>query len=57
MFYKFENNQLYCNGTIVGPLYEIYKESDGWYWFPDNVQALEFFNQTTYEGNIQYIDL
>lgn len=57
MFYKFENNQLYSNGTLMGNLYELYMEADGWYWFADGQDALAFFNQPDYSGNIIIIDL
>lgn len=67
MFYKFENNQLYCNGTVMGDLYSLYKEEDGWYWFNDETQALETlcenYEQLSAEqiqnccSNVIYVDL
>ena len=58
MFYKFENEQLYTNGTIIGPLYDLYPENEGWYWFPSDQEALVYFNQdlTTYTNGIIFVD-
>lgn len=58
MFYKFENNQLYCNGTLMGDLYSLYPEEEGWRWFTDEVTALTEFNVDveTYENGIILVD-
>lgn len=58
MFYKFDNGQLYSNGTVTGPLYDLYPESEGWYWFPGDQEALVFFgiDPTAYTDGIIFVD-
>ena len=59
MFYKFEDNQLYSNGTVIGDLYALYSEDQGWYWFNDEQEALSALCEfpDTYNNGVLYIDI